>query len=75
MSISQHIDHLVAGIKPMLNAQGRDISVLEATEERIKLSLSGFCGGCDCSKDYVDGLKEMLSEQLPDVKDIELVVA
>lgn len=59
----------------MLRAQGRDVMIVEAGDERITLTLSGFCGGCDCSKDYLDGLKEMLQEQFPSVKEIDLQVA
>lgn len=75
MNITDQVQSVVSGIQPMLRAQGRDISILEAGNERIALTLSGFCGGCDCSKDYLDGLKEMLTEQFPDVKQIDLQIA
>ena len=75
MMIHDQVEQIVQGIRPMLRAQGRDVSVIEAGDERIRLTLSGFCGGCDCSKDYLDGLKEMLIEQFPEVKDIHLETA
>jgi Fe-S cluster biogenesis protein NfuA len=75
MEVAQQLEQLVSGIRPMLVAQGRDVAVLEATDGRIRISLSGFCGGCDCSKDYLEGLREMLTEQFPSVRDIQLEVA
>jgi Fe-S cluster biogenesis protein NfuA len=70
----EQLESIVGGIKPMLAMQGKDVHIVEATEAKIKLVLSGFCGGCGCSADYVEGLREMLSESFPKTE-IELEVA
>lgn len=74
MTISEQVEIIIQGIKPMLKAQGRDVSVLSADEQQIRVALSGFCGGCNCSQDYVDGLKDMLTEQFPNTA-VELEIA
>lgn len=63
-----HIDTILSQLKPMLATHGRDITVLESSDKKVKLGLTGFCGGCGCSTDYVEGLKEMLGEQFPDTE-------
>ena len=63
MYTKEQLDTFVAGLRPSLMMQGRDIKVAEATDEKIVVSLSGFCGGCGCSSEYVDGLQEMMTEQ------------
>ncbi len=63
-----HLDIILSQLKPMLATHGRDISVLASTEKSVKLGLTGFCGGCGCSTDYVEGLKEMLTEQFPETQ-------
>jgi Fe-S cluster biogenesis protein NfuA len=68
------VKRIVDGIKPMLVMQGKDVHIIEATDAKIKLTLSGFCGGCGCSSDYVEGLREMLTEEFPKTE-IELEIA
>ncbi|MFA5936037.1 MAG: NifU family protein [Patescibacteria group bacterium] len=68
MNSREQVDTIVAHLKPMLATHGKDVSVIEATDEKIRLGLTGFCGGgCGCSSDYVEGLKEMMAEQFPDL--------
>lgn len=75
MTNTQKIEHMIAGIKPLLAAQDKDIKIVEATDDRVVLSLVGFCGGCGCSANYAEGLKEMIEQQLPDVKEISFEMA
>ncbi len=66
MTMNERLEQLINGLRPPLLMQGRDIALAEATEERIGVTLSGFCTGCGCSSEYVDGLREMLMQQFPD---------
>ena len=70
MTTTEQVEQMLNGIKPLLMAQDKDIRVVEATEEKITLSLIGFCGGCGCSENYAQGLKEMIEQQFPNVKEI-----
>ncbi len=65
MSSSPQLDAIIASLKTMLVTHGKDVNIVEANEQAIKLQLSGFCGECGCSSDYVDGLREMLTEHFP----------
>jgi Fe-S cluster biogenesis protein NfuA len=59
------IEQILAQLKPVLVMQGRDVIVAEATEQQITLALKGFCGGCGCSEEYVEGLREMVASAFP----------
>lgn len=72
--MSTKLIELVSSLRPSLIMQGRDIAILEETENRIQVQLSGFCGGCGCSAEYVDGLKEMLTQEFP-AREIDVVAA
>lgn len=72
--LHDNIQSILDTLKPMLATHGKDVSLVEADDQNIKLSLTGFCGDCGCSQDYVDGLKEMLGEQFPDKKIIFEIV-
>jgi Fe-S cluster biogenesis protein NfuA len=73
--MQEKIEALLNTIIPFLRVQGRDAKLVEATPERISIQLSGFCGDCGCSSEYVDGLKQMIVEQFPEVKDVEILKA
>lgn len=73
-SMEEQIQAILASLKPMLATHGKDIRVVEANGRKVKLSLTGFCGDCGCSQDYVDGLKDMLAEKFSDVE-IEFEIA
>lgn len=70
MTITERIEQMISGIKPLLAAQEKGIRIVEASEERVVLVLEGFCGGCGCSENYAEGLKEMIEQQFPSVKEI-----
>lgn len=59
------IEQILAPLKPVLTMQGREVVVAEATAEKITLALKGFCGGCGCSEEYVEGLREMVGSEFP----------
>lgn len=63
--MNEKLEVLISQLRPALVMQGRDISIVGSTEDKIAISLSGFCGGCGCSSEYVDGLREMLMQEFP----------
>ncbi len=75
MTVTEQIEQMLRGIKPLLAAQDKDIKIIEASDERVVLSLVGFCGGCGCSASYAEGLKEMIEQNCPNVKEIQFEMA
>ena len=63
--VNEQVEEVLNGIRPMLKMQGKDASIVSADESKIKIALTGFCGTCGCSDDYVESLGEMLQEKFP----------
>ncbi|MEO5927866.1 MAG: NifU family protein [Patescibacteria group bacterium] len=66
--IQERVEEIIGGLRPVLSMQGKDISVVSADEAKIKLKMMGFCGGCGCSDDYMEGINEMLQKEFPHVE-------
>jgi Fe-S cluster biogenesis protein NfuA len=71
--MTEKLESLLGTITPFLRVQGKDAKVVSATPDQIQIQLVGFCGGCGCSSEYVDGLKEMIAANFPDVKEISII--
>lgn len=65
----------LAGIKPLLAASGRTVSVREVSADRCVIELSGFCEGCSCSESYKEGIQDLVREHAPEIKEIEFINA
>lgn len=71
--VQERVEKILGDITPMLKVQGKDIRIVSADEAKIKLAMTGFCGGCGCSDDYLEGLNEMLQTEFPHAQvEIEL---
>lgn len=72
-TMQEKVQALLDGLKPVFAMQGKQVELISATEENIQLSLKGFCGGgCGCSDNWVEGIKEMLTAEFPNAN-IEFV--
>lgn len=63
--VQERVEKILEGITPMLKVQGKDITIVSADDAKIKLAMTGFCNGCGCSDDYLEGLNEMLQKEFP----------
>ena len=59
------IESLLANLKPLLKEAGRDIVLVEATPERARFKLEGFCTDCACGEEYRDGIREVVQGNFP----------
>jgi Fe-S cluster biogenesis protein NfuA len=59
-------------IRPYLNADGGDVSLLDVSEDLIvKVKFSGACDGCPYSLMTLKaGVEEAIRKELPEVKDV-----
>ncbi|GEM_PF-1295063 len=64
--MKEKVEALLSGLKPVFAMQGKVVEFVSATDQKITLKLSGFCGsGCGCSDTWTEGLKEMLNAEFP----------
>ena len=60
-------------IRPMLQADGGDVELVEITEDGIvRVRLQGACHGCPMSQMTLkNGIEKLLKERVPGVKEVE----
>lgn len=64
----EKLESTLQGLKPVLDAAGRTISIRSMDGKVCVVELGGFCGGCACSSTYKEGIEELVQGVAPDVK-------
>lgn len=69
------INNALESIKPYLQADGGDISLVEITDDyTVKVKLHGACGCCPFSMQTLKaGVEETLKREIPEIKEVVAV--
>lgn len=68
MDVREKLESTLQGLKPVLDAAGRTITVRSLDGKVCVVELGGFCGGCACSSTYKEGIEELVQGVAPDMK-------
>ncbi len=70
--VLEKVNKAIESIRPYLNADGGDISLVEITEDLIvKVKLLGACYGCPFSIQTLKaGVEQAIKKEFPEVKEI-----
>ena len=61
-------------IRPMLQADGGDVELIEVKDGIVRLKLVGACSGCAMAKMTLKmGIEKRLKEKVPQIKEVEEV--
>jgi len=73
--MESEVRQALESIRPMLQADGGDIELVEVTEEGVvRVRLQGACHGCPMAALTIkDGVERTLKEQVPGVTEVESV--
>jgi Fe-S cluster biogenesis protein NfuA len=73
--IVKRIEKSIEEIRPFLNADGGDISIVEITDDFVvKVKLLGACGCCPHSQQTLKlGVEDKLKKDVPEVKEVVAV--
>ncbi|MDR2010774.1 MAG: NifU family protein [Bacteroidales bacterium] len=73
--IIKKIEESIKEIRPFLNADGGDISLIEVTPDYVvKVKLLGACGSCPFSLQTLKlGVEDKLKRDVPEVKEVVAV--
>ncbi|WP_413699003.1 Fe-S cluster assembly protein NifU [Psychromonas sp. KJ10-10] len=63
-SLSQNVMTVLSHLRPFLQADGGDVSLVSATEHLITVSLSGACTGCMMTDITLGWLQDQIAEKL-----------
>ena len=67
----EKVEAALAKIRPVLQADGGDVELVEATDGVVKVRLQGACGECPMAMITLQqGIARTLKEQVPEVKDV-----
>ena len=69
------VEEVLEKIRPMLQADGGDIELVEIQEDNIiKVKLKGACAGCPGAKMTLQmGVEARLKDEIPEVAGVEAV--
>jgi len=58
-------------VRPVLQADGGDVELVDVSDGVVKLRLIGACGGCPMATLTLRaGIERVLKEQVPEVKEV-----
>jgi Fe-S cluster biogenesis protein NfuA len=73
--LNQKIEEALESIRPYLQADGGDVSLVEITEEQVvRVELTGACKTCNISHMTMKaGIEETIRRAVPEIKSVEAV--
>jgi Fe-S cluster biogenesis protein NfuA len=72
MTLREQVEAILAQVRPMLQADGGDVELLDVTEDGVvKVTLKGACSGCQFRNVTLKhGIENRLKELVPGVKEV-----
>lgn len=68
------VEKVIEEIRPMLQADGGDIELVDVKDGVVKVKLHGACAGCPMSQMTLQmGVERTLKARIPEVKRVEAV--
>ena len=70
--MKERVEEALKSIRPMLQADGGDVELVEVTEDNIvKVKLKGACGSCPMSTYTLKlRIEQRLKEAIPEIKEV-----
>lgn len=73
--MKEKVESALNEIRPMLQADGGDVELVEVDGHVVKVRLQGACAGCPMSQMTLkNGIERILKEKIPEVESVEAVV-
>jgi len=67
----EKVEAVLAEIRPVLQADGGDVELVDVSDGVVKVKLTGACGSCPMSTMTLQmGIERLLKEKLPEVKEV-----
>lgn len=68
------VQAVIEKLRPMLQADGGDVELIEVDGGVVKVRLKGACAGCPMSKMTLkNGIERMLKKEIPEIESVESV--
>lgn len=67
----EQVEAVLDKIRPLLQADGGDVELIDVNDGVVKVKLTGACMGCPMSTITLQqGIARILKEQIPEVKEV-----
>jgi Fe-S cluster biogenesis protein NfuA len=76
MNIHERVEKVLAKIRPYIQSDGGDISLVSVDEAAgiVKVTLHGACGSCPSSTATLKGgVERMMRQEIPEIKEVVAV--
>jgi Fe-S cluster biogenesis protein NfuA len=72
--MKEKIQEKINKIRPMLQADGGDVELVDYKDGVVTVRLQGACAGCPMSQMTLkNGIERLLKQEIPEVKSVESV--
>jgi Fe-S cluster biogenesis protein NfuA len=72
--MKDRVQAVIEKVRPMLQADGGDVELVEVSGGVVKVRLQGACAGCPMSKMTLkNGIERMLKKEIPEIQSVESV--
>jgi Fe-S cluster biogenesis protein NfuA len=69
--MKEKVEAVLAQLRPVLQADGGDVELVDVKEGLVRLKLKGACAGCPMSTMTLQlGIERILKEKVPEVKKV-----
>jgi len=70
--MKEKIQAVIDKIRPMLQADGGDVELVDVVDGVVQVRLKGACAGCPMSQMTLkNGIERFLKKEIPEVKSVE----
>ena len=70
--MKEKVQKVMDKIRPMLQADGGDVELIDVVDGIVKVKLTGACKGCPMSQMTLkNGIERLLKQEIPEVKSVE----
>lgn len=68
----EKVQKTIEKIRPMLQADGGDVELVDIEDGVVKVRLQGACAGCPMSQMTLrNGIERLLKQEVPEIKAVE----
>ncbi|MDX9786912.1 MAG: NifU family protein [Desulfobacterales bacterium] len=72
--MKEKVEAVITKIRPMLQADGGDVELVEVAGSIVKVRLTGACHGCPMSQlTLKNGIERLMMQEIPEVTAVEAV--
>ena len=70
----EKVEAALSQVRPVLQADGGDVELVDVSDGIVQVKLTGACGGCPMATMTLRlGIERVLKDQIPEVKEVVAV--